>query len=86
MSPPIRRCDTCRHSEVLLHNAHRVCLEPDVNVPTPAFLAGGHSTARSCILERGTRRGVCGPAGLRWKPRPEDVVLGPRAGIDQLDV
>ncbi len=86
MTGPVRRCDTCRHSEVLVHNGHRVCQRAEVNVPTPAFLAGAHGVARSCILERGTKRGACGPAGALWQPRLEDVVLGPAAGLDRLDV
>ncbi len=61
-----------------------VCVHPEVNIPTPAFLAGNHAIARSCLLERGARRGACGPEGLCWEPRPDD-----RAGfapVDRLNV
>ncbi|MBP6564059.1 MAG: hypothetical protein KA200_00440 [Burkholderiales bacterium] len=86
MTGPVRRCDTCGSAEVLVASGRRVCTDPEVNVPTPAFLAGCHAVARSCILERGTRIGACGPAGKRWRPRPDDLVLGPAAGLDRLDV
>lgn len=65
----VRRCDACRRSEQLVSSGRRVCLHSAVNVPTPAFLAGAHQVARSCLLERGVRRGPCGPAGLLWEPR-----------------
>lgn len=65
----VRRCDACRWSEELVSSGHRVCLHSAVNVPTPAFLAGSHQVARSCLLERGVRRAPCGPAGLLWEPR-----------------
>jgi hypothetical protein len=81
-----RRCHECLWSEVLIPSGHRVCTEPTVNVPTPAFLAGNHQVARSCLLERGCKRGACGPRGLLWQARPDDRVLGPAAGIDRLDV
>lgn len=81
-----RRCHECRWSEVLIPSGHRVCTEPSVNVPTAAYLAGNHQVARSCLLERGSRRGACGPAGLRWTPRPEDKVLGLPPASERLDV
>ncbi len=82
----VRRCDACRWSEVLVPSGHRVCTEPSVNVPTPAFLAGNHQVARSCLLERGSRRGACGPMGLRWAARPDDRVLGLPPASERLDV
>jgi hypothetical protein len=82
----VRRCDACRWSEVLVPSGHRVCVEASVNIPTPAFLAGVTAVARSCLLERGCRRGACGPAGLRWQPRLEDTVLGLPPASERLDV
>ena len=75
----VRRCDTCCWSERLVPTGHRVCLHADVNVPSAAFLAGHHAVARSCLLERGVRRGACGPAGRLWQPRADDLVAGPDA-------
>lgn len=95
MTPPqsVGRCDACAASVVLTVSGRRVCTDDLVNVPTPAFLAGSHAVARSCILERGTRRGACGPAGKRWRPiapqapAPADGLhLGPWPGLDRLDV
>jgi hypothetical protein len=66
MTPPqsVGRCDACAASVVLTVSGRRVCTDDlVVNVPTPAFLAGSHAVARSCILERGTKLGACGPAG-----------------------
>jgi hypothetical protein len=82
----VRRCDACRWSEVLVPSGHRVCTEATVNVPTPAFLAGNHAVARSCLLERGCRRGPCGPMGHRWAARPDDQVLGLPPESARLDV
>jgi hypothetical protein len=67
-APEIRRCTACRHSEPLASSGRLVCTDVEVNIPTPSYLAGSHGTARSCIVERGVRRGVCGPAGLRFVP------------------
>jgi hypothetical protein len=67
-APEIRRCTACRHSEPLAASGRLVCTDGAVNIPTPSYLAGSHGTARSCIVERGVRRGVCGPAGLRFVP------------------
>jgi hypothetical protein len=69
-------CSQCRWSEALVPNGRLVCTEPDVNVATPAFLAGVHAVARSCMVERGLKRGACGPAGKLWQLRPDDRVLG----------
>jgi hypothetical protein len=71
MTPPqsVGRCDACAASVVLTVSGRRVCTDDLVNVPTPAFLAGSHAVARSCILERGTKLGACGPAGKRFRPR-----------------
>jgi hypothetical protein len=65
---PVRRCTACVYADRLLPSGRLVCTEPAVNIPTPSYLAGSHATARSCIVERGVRRGVCGPAGLRFVP------------------
>lgn len=67
-APVVRRCTACHYSERLAASARLVCTEPTVNIPTPSYLAGSHAIARSCIVERGVRRGVCGPAGLRFVP------------------
>lgn len=67
--PAVRRCHECWYSESAGFTTKLVCVEPLVNEPTAAFLAGVNAVARSCLLERGSRRGVCGPAGLRWRPR-----------------
>lgn len=69
----LRRCTACHYADRLVPSGRLVCTHPAVNVPTPAFLAGSHATARSCIVERGVRRGVCGPAGLCWAARPDDI-------------
>lgn len=70
-----KRCSNCAWAEVLINSGHRVCTEPRVNVPTAAYLAGNHDIARSCLLERGVRKGACGPEGKLWKPFIEVQIL-----------